>query len=96
MTKAELKRRLVPGTKLVLIDCLMGKCHKPRTVKQVRSSDIIMLTDEGKESHLHIASNEYVTETANGFQVWLKYQPAQPGLPEQPPRIAAEYIFQTP
>ena len=91
MTKAELKRRLVPGTKLVLVNCLMGPCNKPRTVKQVRSTDIIMLTPEGKESHLDLQSHEFVEATENGFRIMLKAQPATLGLREQPERVAAEY-----
>lgn len=93
MTKAELKRRLVPGTELTLINCLMGPCNNPRTVAQVRSSDYVMLTPEGKHSYLTITPEEEVRETENGFQLILKAQDARPGLPAQPERIAAEYVW---
>jgi len=69
MTKAELKRRLVPGTKLTLVDSLLGECCKPRTVHAVRSADYIMLTPEGKHSHLAIVTGERIDETPGGFRV---------------------------
>lgn len=81
MTKAELKRRLVPGTKLTLVNCLMGPCNKHRTVQQVRSSEFVMSTPEGSDSYLPIGSDEYVEATENGFKIIIKGSG----------RIAAEY-----
>lgn len=91
MTKAELKRRLTPGTKLTLVNSLLGPCSKPRTVHEVRSADYVMLTPEGKHSYLTIIPAEEVRETPKGFQVVLKAQPAEPGRPAQAEKLAAEY-----
>lgn len=72
----------------------MGPCNKPRTVKDVKSGNsYVMLTDEGRESHLHITSDEKVIETSNGFQIVVMSQLSTPGMPEQKERIAAEYVW---
>lgn len=95
MTKAELKRRLTPGTELTLVNCLMGPCLKPRIVKEARTKDYIMLTPEGTNSYLAISVDEEIRETSGGFQVVIKAQPATVGMPEQSERIAAEYVWGT-
>lgn len=91
MTKAELKRRLTVGTKLVLVNCLMGPCYKPREVFEVRSKDYVMLTPEGSHSYLTITPEEEIRETPKGFQVVLKPQAAVTGMPAQSERVVAEY-----
>jgi hypothetical protein len=63
-TKAELKR-LPIGTELVLVECLMGKCNDSRTIKQVRSNDIIMQLPDGRTSYC--ALNNKLESTEDGF-----------------------------
>lgn len=72
MTKASLKRQLLPGLKLTLTNSLLGPCNKQRTVHQVRSNDIVMITETGSHSHLAITPDEEVRGTSNGFQIVLK------------------------
>lgn len=91
MTKAELKRRLVPGTKLTLVNCMMGPCNKHRTVVKVMSTDVQMLTPEGTHSYMTLNSYERVEATENGFKVILKAEPAVPGQPARDERLACEY-----
>lgn len=94
MTKAELKRRLIPGTKLTLVNTLLGPCNKPRTVLDVRSRGYVMLTPEGKHSHLDIVPGEEIHETPNGFQVVVLASPASAQRSyAEPERIGAEYVW---
>lgn len=65
-TKAELKRLRV-GTRLILIDCLMGPCHQPRTIKEVRSNSIKMQLEDGRISTLDLHGK--LEPTAEGFLI---------------------------
>lgn len=97
MTKAELKRRLVPGTQLTLVNSLLGPTRQHRTVKQARSADYIMTKPDGKDSYLPINSNEEVRETEKGFAIFIKAGSSsifQGGrLVPQPEQLAAEYVW---
>ena len=73
MTKAELKRRLVPETALTVVNSLMGPCRKLRTVKKVSGNEFGLLAHEkGALSYFRLESNEYVEQTAKGFAIRLK------------------------
>lgn len=69
MSKAELKRRLVPGTKLTMVNSLLGDTRQLRTVKAVRSASFIMTRPDGRESYLATNSGDEVFETDNGFKI---------------------------
>ena len=69
MTKAELKRRLGPGTKLRLVENRNGPCDEPREVKIVRAAEIVMMTPLGTFSSLELGKGFEVAETPDGFQV---------------------------
>lgn len=70
MTVAELKRRLVPGTKLTLINCLMGPCQKLRTVERIRSKHFVFHAHEkNRESVLQCPKASQLIETENGFRI---------------------------
>jgi hypothetical protein len=63
-TKAQLKR-LPVDTELILIECLMGLCNDPRTIKQVRSNDIVMELPNGRTSYCNLGNKLEPTE--DGF-----------------------------
>lgn len=73
MTIAELKRQLTPGRKLTLdfkwLDSGEEKPRKDRTVKAVRSKDIILLNENGQETYLPIPKASELTEVPGGFQI---------------------------
>ena len=80
-SKASLKRIPV-GTKLALVNSLMGPCEpKPRTVKTVRSNDLIMATEKG-DSYLGLSTGDKCVPTERGFRICNREG-----------RICAEYIF---
>jgi len=76
-------KRIPVGTRLRLIDSLIGPCDKPRTVKQVRSADIIMLTPEGTDSYLTLKGVR-LSPTENGFRLFEKWNGG----------LCAEYRFE--
>lgn len=87
MTKAELKRKLTPGLELTLVNSYVGPTWQRRKVKQVRSSDVIMLKDDGRESTMTLNPGDVVEETANGFRILQSGKIALQyvwGHPEQP------------
>lgn len=69
MTKAELKRRLTPGTELTLVHCLVGPTRDHRTVKAVRSKDIVVLASGSHEFQVPLDTGFRVEETENGFRI---------------------------
>ena len=79
---AELKRIPV-GTRLRLVNSLIGPCDKPRTVKKVRSADIIMWTPEGTDSYLTLKGVS-LSPTENGFRLFEKWDGG----------LCAEYRFE--
>ena len=73
MTLKDLKARIIPGAKLVLVHCLMGPCRKERTVAEVNTVDFMMTGDgirEGRVSHCRWPKASQLEETAKGFRVW--------------------------
>lgn len=83
-SKADIKR-LPIGTKLRLVHCLIGPTDKLRTIQQVRSNDILMLTEDGKTSYLTLGGEFKATE--KGFQLWETTNRGK--------EIAAEYILES-
>lgn len=63
-------KRLPVGTKLTLVNSLMGPCRKTRTVHR-HQSNALTFTGEGieSESYLHFNTGDKVKETTKGFQI---------------------------
>lgn len=84
MRLADLKR-LPPGTKLRLVECLMGPVPEGtqlRTVEQVRSADIVMrVAHSGARSYLTLPKAADFRETADGFAI------------EEDGVVAARYVW---
>lgn len=73
MTIAELKRRLVPGTRLRLMNSLMGPCDKARKVEKTNTVEFMLSGDgiqEGKLSHAYWPKKGALFETADGFEIY--------------------------
>jgi len=67
-TKAELKR-LPEGTELTLVNNLLGKVSTPRrTIKQIRSQDIILTLEDGRESFMYLEGCT-LQPTDDGFKL---------------------------
>ena len=66
-------KRLQPGTKLILVNSLVGrpKTDGRRTLKKVRSNDVIMMTPDGRDSYLSL-HNVRVVQTELGFTLFDK------------------------
>jgi hypothetical protein len=86
-SKAALKRIPV-GTKLRLVCCLMGPCDRLRTVKAVRSNDLVMDTEKG-DSYLTLNKGDRCTPTEKGFRITNPEVKGNQGEP----LICAEYEF---
>ncbi len=72
MKLADLKRRLVPGTKLRLINSLMGPCSRLRVVAKTNTVDVMFTGDgiaDGQVSHLAWPKSSALLETENGFKI---------------------------
>jgi hypothetical protein len=76
-------KRLPVGTRLRLVNCLMGPTNKPRVIKQVRSRDILMDTPEGQVSYLTLGGVT-IEATENGFKLFEK----------EKHELCAEYVFE--
>ena len=72
VSKAEFLRWLTPGKEVRLINCLLGPCDKPRTVKSVKGPRVEFDTPDGRVSHLHLTSEEEVEKTESGYRLVLK------------------------
>lgn len=82
-SKAAIKR-LPIGTRLVLVNSLMGQCYIPRVIHEVKSNQILMKLDDGRISHLYLdQTGEKVEATESGFRI----------LTDEG-RIAVEYIVE--
>lgn len=84
MKLADLKRKLVPGTELTLINSLLGPCCKHRTVAKVNTVDVMFTGDgvtPGKFSHLRWPKAGSLHETAKGFAIY------------EDDRLCAEYVW---
>lgn len=70
MTVAELKRRLVPGTKLTLVHTLLGPTRKERHVFETRSRDCVMYVPEkDANSYLQWPKASQLEATPRGFRI---------------------------
>ena len=72
MTVAELKRQMIPGTKLTLTNSLLGPCNKPRTVARVNSVDFMLHQDDkpgAPVSHCRWPKASQLVETPKGFRI---------------------------
>lgn len=79
MTLVELKRRLVPGTKLTLVGSRMGPCRKLRIVESVTTVDVGMSGDDvskDRVSYLPWPKASQLQETDKGFQVVIEGETA--------------------
>jgi len=66
-TKAQLKR-LPIGTELILVECLMGPCNDPRTIKQIKSNAIVMQLPDGRTSNCYLDQiGNKLEPTEDGF-----------------------------
>jgi hypothetical protein len=67
-TKAELKR-LAVGTRLIMTNNMVGRFDVPsRTIKQIRSNDIIMSLEDGRESYSQL-NDVRLEPTEEGFKL---------------------------
>lgn len=72
MKLAELKRKLVKGTKLRLVDSLIGTCDKARVVAMTNSVGVMFTGDgikDGQFSHLDWPKASQLVETEKGFKI---------------------------
>lgn len=73
MTLADLKRKLVPGTKLRLVYSIRhGACNKARTVKTLRTNGVSYIGEdipEGEESWMSFPKAKDLVEIEGGFSV---------------------------
>lgn len=72
MKVAELKRRLTVGTKLILVNNLMGPCRKERVVAQVNTVGVGLMGPDlpaGRLSYFDWPKKMSLVETANGFMI---------------------------
>lgn len=79
MTVAELKRRLVPGTELTLVESRLGPCRKLRTVESVSTVDVGMSGDDvakDRVSYLPWPKASQLQETDKGFQIVIEDETA--------------------
>jgi hypothetical protein len=60
ISKAKFLKLLQVGDKLTLTHCLLGACNSPREVAEVKSYGYVMLTPEGKHSHLRLDTGDVV------------------------------------
>jgi hypothetical protein len=81
-TKAAIKR-IPAGTKMALINSLLGPCNLPRTVIRATSNALILGQDDknDRESWLYLDRPMEVNATPNGFRL------------TQSGSVIAEYTF---
>jgi len=65
-SKEEFKK-LPIGTKLRLIRRMTGNCNEIRIINQIRSKDIVFLTEKGDVSYLVLTKNEKFFHTEKTF-----------------------------
>jgi hypothetical protein len=88
ISRAQLKNLFVPGTRLTLINCLMGPTNKPRTVHKATSYGFIMIaSDKNEYSYLRYEGGERITFDRDSNVVTL-YSKETQGTGEI---IAAQY-----
>lgn len=71
-TVADLKRLLIPGTRLRLVHSLMGPCDKLRVVAKTNTVDVMFTGDgieEGNVSHLAWPKASRLHKTPDGFEI---------------------------
>jgi len=70
MKHADLKR-LPVGTRLTLVNCLMGPCNKPRTLKKITSNALLFEPDDkpGTISWLYFGKAKDFRAEENGFSI---------------------------
>lgn len=76
LTVAELKRRLVVGTKMTMVEFCGIKVNKARVVEKVSSSHAIFSGDGIKSSDLSYMKwpkASELTETEDGFEIDTKF-----------------------
>lgn len=82
--------RIPVGTRLRLVNSLMGPCDQGKQVKAIRSSSIVMENTDGpkagRESYLYLESGEWVEARIRGFAVMFKDQGVT--------RLKTEYVFE--
>ena len=64
-------KRLPIGTKLRLVNSLMGPCDRARTLKEVRSKDLVFITEKATLSYLFLTGCRVVA-TETGFRLVAK------------------------
>lgn len=76
LTVAELKRRLIPGAKILLTEFSGTEINKTRSVKRVASSYVALVDDDldsKKESLLLWPKASELKEVDGGFRIDSKY-----------------------
>jgi hypothetical protein len=76
LTVAELKRRLIPGAKIVLTEFSGTEINKTRSVKRVATSYVALVDDDldsKKESLLLWPKASELKEVEGGFRIDSKY-----------------------
>lgn len=79
-------KKIAVGTRLRLVNCLMGPCDKLRIVAKVNSNSIQFTGDgiqEGRTSYLYFPKSSQFRADDNGFTIFEDNE------------IAAQYIFDT-
>lgn len=72
LTVAELKRRLVPGTRLRLVNSLMGPCDKARKVEKTNTVEFMLSGEgipEGRLSHAYWPKKGTLFADDEGFEI---------------------------
>jgi hypothetical protein len=76
LTVAELKRRLIPGAKIILTEFSGTEINKTRSVKRVATSYVALVDDDldsKKESLLLWPKASELKEVEGGFRIDSKY-----------------------
>ena len=76
LTVAELKRRLIPGAKIILTEFSGTEINKTRSVKRVATSYVALVDDDldsKKESLLLWPKASELKEVDGGFRIDSKY-----------------------
>ena len=76
LTVAELKRRLIPGAKIILTEFSGTEINKTRSVKRVATSYVALVDDDldsKKESLLLWPKASKLKEVEGGFRIDSKY-----------------------
>ena len=89
-------KRLPVGTKLRLINCLMGPTDQPREAVKVRSKDLVFKTEKGSLSYASL-SGVKVEATEKGFRLVASKDSNSddPNAPNDTPKgtLLIEYVL---